>query len=72
MRRKMIQPLPDALGEAPSDRFRRFTKAILAVPKTEIETLEQQVIRLEGEKERIEREIAALKREKARRRKLSL
>jgi len=63
MRRKMIQPLPAALGEAPSARFKRFTKALLTVPKTEIESLEQQVRQLEAEKERIEREIASLKME---------
>jgi hypothetical protein len=50
MRRKMIQPLPAALGGAPSVRFKRFTKALLTVPKTEIETPEQKIARLEREK----------------------
>jgi hypothetical protein len=34
MPRKMIPPLPDALGESEADRFKRFASAILAVPKT--------------------------------------
>jgi hypothetical protein len=71
MRRKMIQPLPAALGEAPSARFKRFTKALLTVPKGEIETLEQQLSRLEAEKERIERKIAAVGQEMAKRNKIT-
>ena len=37
------------------------TVTLLTVPKSEIETLEQQVARLEAEKERIEKEIAVLR-----------
>jgi hypothetical protein len=53
MPRTMIPPLPAALGETPGDRFKRFTKAILSVPKTEIETPEQAIGRLEAEKRKI-------------------
>ena len=31
MQRKMIHPLPEALGATVHDRFRRFAKAVLAV-----------------------------------------
>lgn len=60
--RKMIPPLPAALGETPGDRFKRLTEAILSVPKTEIETPEQAIARLEAEKRKIEKMIAAVKR----------
>lgn len=60
MRRKMIQPLPADLGNVPSERFKRFAKALLTVPKAEIETPEQAIARLEAEKVRIDREIVAL------------
>jgi hypothetical protein len=61
MRRKMIPPLPES-KEAPHARFKRFAKAILSVPKTEIETPEQAIARLEAEKRKIERMIAIVKR----------
>jgi hypothetical protein len=61
----MIPPLPDTLGASPNDRFKRFASAILAVPKTDIETPEQAIARLQAEKRRIEAKIAAVKREKA-------
>ena len=66
-RQKMIPPLPDALGASQSDRFKRFASAILSVPKSEIETPEQAIARLETEKRKIEKKIAAVKREKAKR-----
>jgi hypothetical protein len=61
MPRKMIQPLPAGLGATPTARFNQFTKALLTVLKTEIETPEQEMARLESDKRKIEREIAALK-----------
>jgi len=64
----MIPPLPET-NESPHDRFKRFASAILAVPKTEIETSEQVIARLQAEKRRIEAKIAAVKREKANRQK---
>jgi hypothetical protein len=36
MRSKMIPPIPST-NESDHDRFKRFAKAILAVPKSEIE-----------------------------------
>jgi hypothetical protein len=62
---KMIPPLPDTLGASENDRFKRFAKAILAVPKTEVET--QAIARLEAEKRKIEKKIVAVKRERAKR-----
>jgi hypothetical protein len=52
----MISPLPDA-DESASTRFRRFARALLAVPKTEIETPEQIVARLQAEKRKLEAQI---------------
>jgi hypothetical protein len=63
----MIAPLPDALGTSQNDRFNRFATAILSIPKTEIETPEQAIARLGAEKRKIERKIAAVKRERAKR-----
>jgi len=37
MRSKMIPPIPES-GESDHDRFKRFAKAILGVPKSEITT----------------------------------
>jgi hypothetical protein len=66
-RQKMIPPLPDTLGESERDRFNRFATAILAVPKSEIETPEQAIARLQAEKRKIEGKIAAVKRARAKR-----
>ncbi len=66
MPRKMIQPLPES-NESPHARFKRFAKAVLSVPKTEIETPEQAIARLEAEKRKIEKMIAAVKRAKRKR-----
>jgi len=63
MPRKMIPALPES-NEPAHDRFKRFAKAILSVPKTEIETPEQAIARLEAKKKQIERKIAAVKRER--------
>jgi len=62
----MIAPLPQS-NEPEHDRFKHFAKAILSVPRTEIETPEQAIFRLEAEKKKIEGKIAEIKREKARR-----
>lgn len=59
-RQKMIPPLPETLGVTESDRFKRLATAILAVPKTEIETPEQAIARLEAEKRKLEKKIAEL------------
>ncbi len=60
MPRKMIPALP-ASSDSPQGRFRRFARAVLAVPKREIETPEQAIARLEAEKRKIERKIAAIR-----------
>ena len=64
----MISPLQDA-DESSTARFRRFARALLAVPKTEIETPEQIVARLQAEKRNLETQIqqveAELKRRKS-------
>ena len=61
MPRKMFAPLPES-NESEHNRFKRFAKAILAVPKTEIETPEQAIVRLKAEKRRIEGKIAEVRR----------
>ena len=67
MRQKMIPPLPDSLGETESERFKRFATTILSVPKTEIETPEQTIGRLESEKRKIDRKIAEVRRREKKR-----
>jgi hypothetical protein len=57
----MIPPLRATLGESPGVRFKRFATAILSVPRSEIETHEQAIARLEAEKRKIEKKIAAVK-----------
>ena len=44
-----MPPLPET-GESEYDRFKRFAKAILAVPKSQIETPEQILLRLKAER----------------------
>jgi hypothetical protein len=41
--KKMLPPSPDKLGESEHDRFKRFAKALLAVPKSEITLFEERV-----------------------------
>ena len=60
MRRKMLPPLPHS-GESEHDRFKRFAKAILAVPKSELPTPEQAIERLEAQKDRIDAKIAEVR-----------
>ncbi|MGD0870461.1 MAG: hypothetical protein ABSB88_12965 [Bryobacteraceae bacterium] len=65
MHRKMIQPLPEALGVSAHDRFKRFAKAILAVPKSEITPPEEALAKLEAQKQNLDARIAAVGRELA-------
>lgn len=67
MPRKMIPALPES-NESAHDRFKRFAHAILSVPKTEIETPEQAIARLQSEKRQIERQIDLIRRAKAKKR----
>ena len=69
MPRKMIPALPES-NESAHGRFKRFAQAILSVPKTEIETPEQAITRLEAEKRKIEKMIAVVKRERVKRKRL--
>lgn len=71
MPRKMIPPLPES-NDPPQERFKRFAKAILSVPKTEIEAPEQALARLEAEKRKIERKIAAVRQEVAKQNKITV
>jgi hypothetical protein len=57
----MFAPLPESNGSE-QDRFKRFAKAILAVPKLEIAP-EQTLSRLEAEKWKVESKIANVRRE---------
>jgi len=51
-------------AESEHDRFKRFAKAILAVPKSEITIPAEQVLsKLEAEKHRIDAKIADVRRE---------
>ena len=63
MHRKMIQPLPDTFGESEQGRFKRFAKAILAVPKSEITPPEEALAKLEVQKQKIDAKIADVGRE---------
>ena len=59
-RRKMIPPLPES-NEPEYDRFRRFAKALLAVPKAEIMP-EEALAKLEDQKRRVDAKIAEVRR----------
>jgi hypothetical protein len=67
MRRKMIPPLPESLGGSEHERFQRFAKAVLSVPKTEITPPEEMIAKLESEKQKVDAKIAEVRRELAKR-----
>jgi hypothetical protein len=67
MRRKMIPPLPESLGGSQHERFQRFAKTILSVPKTEIMPAEEVLKKLQAEKQRVEAKLAEVRRELAKR-----
>jgi hypothetical protein len=67
MQRKMIQPLPEALGDSAQARFKRFAKAVLAVPKSEVTPPEETLAKLETQKKTIDAKIAEVGRELAER-----
>jgi predicted DNA-binding protein (UPF0251 family) len=74
--KKMMPPLPES-NESPHQRFKRFTKAILAVPRSEIETVkktglldmtpEEALERLEAERQNIDANLKEVRREIAKR-----
>ena len=66
MPRKMLPPLPPT-GESEHDRFKRFAKAILAVPKSEITPPEQALAELQAQKQKIHAKIGEVRREIAKR-----
>jgi hypothetical protein len=59
-RSKMIPPLPES-NEPEYDRFKRFAKALLAVPKTELMP-EDALTKLEDQKRRVDAKIAEVRR----------
>jgi hypothetical protein len=63
----MMPPLPSLAGESEHARFKRFAKAILAVPKAEIPTAEEAITRLKAKRQKIESKLAAVRREVAKR-----
>jgi hypothetical protein len=63
----MIQPLPESLGDSAQARFKRFAKAVLAVPKSEITPPEEALARLEAQKQRIDAKLSDVRRELAKR-----
>lgn len=65
--RKMMPPLPDTLGGSEHDRFRRFAKALLAVPKSEVTPVEKTLTKLESDKRKIDAKLVEVRREMARR-----
>ena len=67
MHRKMIQPLSESLGDSAQARFKRFAKAILAVPKSEITPPEEALAKLEAQKQRIDAKLSDVRRELAKR-----
>ncbi|HLG99280.1 MAG TPA: hypothetical protein VKX49_23415 [Bryobacteraceae bacterium] len=66
-REKMIPPLPESLGGSVHDRFKRFAKAVLSVPKTEITPAEEVLEKLESEKQKVDAKIAEVRRELSKR-----
>jgi hypothetical protein len=63
----MIPALPDTLGQSPHDRFKKFAKALLAVPKTEIMPVEEALAKLESDKRKIDANIVDVRREMVKR-----
>lgn len=61
----MIPPVPEAWGGFAHERFRRFAKAVLSVPKSEITPAKEVLAQLEAERDRVDAKIAAVRRELA-------
>ena len=61
-----MPPLPDALGGSEYDRFTRFAKTILAVPRSKVMP-EQALSKLEAEKRNVEGKITGVRLELAKR-----
>jgi hypothetical protein len=57
---RKVPPLPES-HQSEHDRFKRFARAVLADPKSEVATWEQLRARLKAEKLDIESQIAAMK-----------
>ncbi len=55
-RSKMIPLAPESLGGSEHDRFKRFAKAVLSVPKTEITPTEELLEKLQSEKQKVDPE----------------
>jgi hypothetical protein len=49
----MFDPIPES-GESANDRFKRFAKAILAVPKAEVPTAEEAIARLKVKRQKFD------------------
>jgi len=62
----MMPPFP-ATDESEHDRFVKFARAILAVPKSEITPPEQTLAILEAKKQKVDAKIAEVRREMAKR-----
>jgi hypothetical protein len=62
----MIPAISDSTG-SPHDRFITFAKAILAVPKSETALTAEDLPQLEAEKQKMEAQLAAVRREIAKR-----
>ena len=56
---------PAEYGESKHDRFKRFAKALLAVPKSEVTPIERTLAKLESEKLKIDTTIVEVRRELA-------
>lgn len=61
--------MPDT-GESENDRFKRFARAILSVPKAEVPTVKKAVADLKGEERKIDAQLEAVQQEIAKRRAL--
>lgn len=66
-RKKMIPALSGPEGESEHDRFKRFAKAVLAVPKSEITPAEEALAKLQDEKQKIDAKLAEVRLELAKR-----
>jgi len=64
--KKTMPPLPDTLGESEFDRFTRFAKTILSVPRSKV-VPEHVLSKLEAEKRHVDSKITGVRRELAER-----
>ena len=60
-RAKMMPPLPET-DESEHERFKRFAKAILSVPRNEIVSPEEALAKLQAQRQKIDAKIDEVRR----------